>query len=280
MENDDCTLKSQGSYIINDTRGHIFEIKNGLSYDTIFYWDSLSRNLTSISHKKRIFVPSMSFRYIDTGIHDTHIVRLFINYDNQFELIDKTIGHDSKKLGTKKNIICDYLFRLCYLNKKFIDEDLYLTNNSSDPTNKTIDNSKCTEYENICDQFKKKPEDDICIDTCITTYYGHLLGEKEKILPNFDRLNLVQCIIENQKKDFSALDNYPKIYPKTTSDTTEKQRLETTITVLSILFTISLIFIFIIIFYWARKKYQNYTYKKGTIISDSGHTEPDATNFI
>jgi hypothetical protein len=194
-------------------------------------------------------------------------------------MIDKSIGHETKKLASKKSHICDYLFRLCYFNKKYQEEDNAINNTllqiSSD--------NKCAEYESTCSQFFLKTEEDLCVDTCITTYYGHLLNDKEKISPTFDRINLVQCMIENQNTATSGAP-YTNIYKnsgivKTKSDIPEKQQLETTITVLAVLFSLSLLFIVVVVFFWAREKYREYYYKKGSMVLDQTDTET-TTGFV
>jgi len=86
--------------------GYIFALKNGLPYDITYYWDimgnffgsnsdndGMSKNIKKTHHAtqshpnglennidnlRSTFVPSNTIRYIDSGIYETHTLRLFV----------------------------------------------------------------------------------------------------------------------------------------------------------------------------------------------------------
>lgn len=275
FEDGECKIKSVGSFSLdNETSeikmtGHIFEITNGLFYDAYFYWDAIGTpsstsfpqsNKTSppsppinpqLTTKNSIFIPSGTVRYFDSTIYGAHIVRLFVKIASSssgspssgdvFESVDKAIGREEDSVD-KRATICDYLFRICYLDEKYRD--------MAGENHKT----RCIEYTNMCKSFYKKNDDDICIDTCITTFYGHLLNDKEKISPSFDRTEMVQCIIENQRK-VTGIYSGENLNVNKASSSSYTQRLETTITVLAVLLVIFVVFDIICVFFWARHRY-------------------------
>lgn len=293
VEDGKCGIKSIGSYnisySINSTlsknvntsskhylysTGYLYEIRNGLMYDINFYWDVVSHfsqklqssGISNENTKIKIYVPSLSYRYIDSEIINAHIVRLFIHDEsnNEYEAIDKSIGNENLILSNKKSVLCDYFFRKCYLDKKYDHE------------------TNCSTYESFCDNFYKKRDDDICIDTCITTYYGHLLNDHEKIAPNFNRQDLVKCIIDHQRTSsiigiYSDGINTNNNYYLTTKST-EKQNLETTITVLSIILAVVFLFLIISLFYWIRHVYNKKKKSKNLdskpIMSENYNNQP------
>jgi hypothetical protein len=243
--------------------------------------------------KHSIFIPSGSIRYIDSGIYKTHIVRLFIkiistpaslssslssssssdNKNTFYETVDKAIGQEEKKCsGGIKSQICDYLFRICYFNKK------YETTGSG--SNNNNDGSLCLKYEDTCKLFYKKTDDEKCVETCAMTYFGHMLTEQEKVSFNFDRLSMVKCIIDNQHIQKLKKGNIFPEWNVLSSSTEEKlsksstdndvNRLQTTVTILSVILAILIFFLIVVIFFWARSRYHT------AVSSNSGQNAPSS----
>jgi len=270
IETKECGITSIGSFSIKDSTnissidGYLYEIKNGLLYDAYFYWDtviggsgmvptqSMFNDTNDGSDKKSIFIPAGNIRYFDSGIHTTHVVRMLIKMTDKltsttsYEAIDMAVGQIDRKVSDgKKQETCDYLFRICYLNQKYGSSG----------------EDKCAIYDKACNAFYKKSQDDICLDTCITSYYSHLLNDEEKIAPNFNRLTMVQCIIDSQRRINSgtmSTDSAGFVIAKNSA--AYIQRLETTVTILSVLLVILVVFVIICLFVWARNRYMENKY--------------------
>jgi hypothetical protein len=183
--------------------GHIFSISNDMDYNITFKWDVLDRphkknngNTHVVSNRPiqgEIKVESRSVTYFTTDIKGTHVVRLSLG--TQF--IDKVVALEQKMC--KHRDACDFLFRSCY----------YLGR----------DDPMCKTYESQCSGFTKKKQDrEQCIETCLITYFPHLMKEKTAETTDdissktattkrphtwsADPSNVLECLVES--------DNYKK----------------------------------------------------------------------
>lgn len=133
FESNTCGVTSIGSYNFsmnteNDERrvGHIFQIKNGLSYDTYFYWDIIKMaggggttensgggrknkqhiNWETENHQelKQIFVPAYTSIYLDTMMEDSHILRLFVRLQEEETNEEEENNEEDEEQKSNKNI--------------------------------------------------------------------------------------------------------------------------------------------------------------------------------
>ncbi len=200
-----CGIQSLGSYKLGPTEnhtsmGHIYQIKNGLPLDIVFYWDvtgilqsgggfQAQRQLI----KHAIKVKGLTTRYFDSQVYATHTIRLFIKdvdsvdpgmnetaaaEDVRYEAVDKAIGKEENQCaGGRRNKVCDYLFRLCYQNK-------------------FSNTTQCDEYELACPEFITNSEGEECIESCAFAHYSHLLEGAEKTSFKVNRLDIVKYLIK------------------------------------------------------------------------------------
>jgi hypothetical protein len=115
-----------------------------------------------------------------------------------YELVDTIVGLEGRRCaGGKKSSVCDYLFRVCYV-----------TNTQTLHTTEDINATQCALYELACsDVNSKKTEKETCLETCIHTYYSHLLSLPERKFGtafNVHPESALKCIVEYEHKASSA----------------------------------------------------------------------------
>jgi hypothetical protein len=136
--------------------GHLMELKNGLDYAINVTWDVIGSTgaapipsaAASVVHD--LYVEAQSVRYFNTFLEVPHTLRLMVDG----ETVATVLTHHDSQCTEEET--CDNLLRACY-------------GPTTDPN--------CVEYARHCHGFAKADDSrrDLCIPSCLATYYDHLI---------------------------------------------------------------------------------------------------------